>query len=86
MLKKYVLGIIVGLFISGCFNYVYCAEIFSGSVDDGVGFNPDSVYNSMSLNTDNLIACLLAGRCDIKLRTVQEFFIDNGNFLSYSIY
>ena len=35
MLKKYVLGIIVGLFISGCFNYVYCAEIFSGSVDKG---------------------------------------------------
>jgi len=30
-LKRYLSGIVAALFVAGCFNYVYCAEIFSGS-------------------------------------------------------
>ena len=34
MLKKCFIGIIAGLFISGCFNYAYSEEIFSGYIDE----------------------------------------------------
>ena len=62
MLKKCFIGIIAGLFISGCFNYAYSEEIFSGSIDEGGRVITISEGIDMVIRDSRLIKIELAGK------------------------